>query len=105
MSGRPGMSNGRGARGVRLNPAHDERTRARIQTTQIIKRLQAFIFSQVELQPAQVTAALGLLRKTIPDLAAIEHGGEVKQIFAVSPELPTTEEWLAEFGEPKQLDS
>jgi len=96
---------GRGANGVRLNPAHDERTRARIQTTQLIKRLQEFIFSKVELQPAQVTAALGLLRKTIPDLAAIEHSGEVKQVFAVSPELPSMEEWEAEFGKPKQLDS
>ena len=90
---------------MRLNPAHDERTRARIQTTQLIKRLQEFIFSKVELQPAQVTAALGLLRKTIPDLAAIEHSGEVKQVFAVSPELPTMAEWEAEFGKPKQLDS
>ena len=30
---------------------------------------------------------------------------EVKQTFAVSPELPTTEEWLAEFGTPRTLDS
>ena len=96
---------GRGANGVRLNPEHDARTRARIQTTQLINRLQMFINSKVELQPAQVTAALGLLRKTIPDLAAIEHSGEVKQTFAVSPELPTMEEWEAEFGAPKQLDS
>jgi hypothetical protein len=91
--------------GVRLNPAHDARTRAKIQTSQLINRLQAFVNGKVELQPAQVTAALGLLRKTIPDLAAIEHSGEVKQIFAVSPELPTMEEWEAEFGAPKQLDS
>lgn len=66
----------RGANGVRLNPAHDERTRAKIQTSQLINRLQAFIKSQVELSPAQVTAALGLLRKTLPDLAAVEHSGE-----------------------------
>jgi len=30
---------------------------------------------------------------------------EMKQTFAVSPELPTTEEWLAEFGTPRTLDS
>jgi len=95
----------RGVRGVRLNPDHDERTRAKIQTSQILNRLNAFIFGKVELSPAQVTAALGLLRKTIPDLASIEHFGEVKQIFAVSPELPTMAEWEAEFGKPKQLDS
>jgi hypothetical protein len=90
---------------VRLNPDHDARTRAKIQTSQLLNRLQAFVNSKVELSPAQVTAALGLLRKTMPDLAAIEHSGEVKQVFAVSPELPTMEEWEAEFGKPKQLNS
>ena len=30
---------------------------------------------------------------------------EVKQTFAVSPELPTIEEWLAEFGTPRTLNS
>jgi len=54
---------------------------------------------------SQVTAALGLLKKALPDLAAIEHSGEVKQVFAVSPEMPTIEEWLAEFGTPRTLNS
>ena len=93
----------RGAHGVRLNPEHDERTRARIQTTQIINRLQSFVNSKVELQPHQVTAALGLLRKTMPDLAAIEHSGEVKTTYIVSPELPN-EEWEKEFTQ-RPLDS
>jgi hypothetical protein len=53
----------------------------------------------------QIAAAICLLKKVMPDLAAIEHSGEVKQTFAVSPELPTMEEWEAEFGAPKQLDS
>jgi hypothetical protein len=93
----------RGARGIRLNPNHDERTRAKIQTSQILNRLQAFVNSKVELQPHQVTAALGLLRKTMPDLAAIEHSGEVTQTYIVSPELPN-EEWEAEYV-TKHLDS
>lgn len=57
-------------RGVRLNPQHDERTRAKIQTSQIINRLNSLVNGEVEMQPHQVTAALGLLRKTIPDLSA-----------------------------------
>lgn len=57
-------------RGVRLNPQHDERTRAKIQTSQIINRLNSYIKSEVSMEPAQVTAALGLLRKTLPDLTA-----------------------------------
>lgn len=83
-------------RGVRLNPEHDERTRAKIQTSQIINRLQSFVKSEVEMSPAQVTAALGLLRKTMPDLAAMELSGEVKQKFELADDLPTAEEWEAE---------
>jgi hypothetical protein len=63
------------------------------------------VLGKSQLDPSQVSAGLGLLRKIIPDLAAIEHSGEVKQTFAVSPELPTMEEWEKEFGAPKQLDS
>ena len=60
---------------------------------------------KVGMTATQVTAALGLLKKALPDLAAIEHSGEAKQTYTVSPELPTTEEWLAEFGAPRTLDS
>lgn len=56
-------------KGVRLNPEHDERTRAKIQTSQIINRLNLFINGEVEMQGPQVTAALGLLKKTLPDLS------------------------------------
>lgn len=65
-------------RGVRLNPAHDERTRAKIQTSQIINRLQGFVNGEIELSAAQVSAGLGLLRKTIPDLSATELSGKLE---------------------------
>lgn len=67
-----------GIRGARLNPQQTDRTRAAIQTTQIAKRLNQFILGEknqgkvVEMTPAQVTAALGLLKKTIPDLQSVE---------------------------------
>jgi hypothetical protein len=64
-------------RGVRLNPQHDERTRAKIQTSQIINRLNSYIKGSVKMEPAQVTAALGLLRKTIPDLSATQLNGNL----------------------------
>ena len=51
----------------------------------------------------QVQAAQILLRKVMPDLAAIEHSGEVKQTYIVSPELPN-DEWEAEFVQ-RPLDS
>lgn len=66
-------------RGVRLNPAHDDRTRAKIQTSQIINRLNSFVNGRVEMSPAQVTAALGLLRKTLPDLSQSTVNHTVKR--------------------------
>lgn len=44
--------------------------RDRINTSKIANRLEKFIDGEVELSPAQVTAALGLLKKTLPDLAS-----------------------------------
>lgn len=65
------------ARGVRLNPAHDERTRAKIKTSQIINRLEKLVNGDVEMSSQQVTAALGLLRKTLPDLSAVTLDGRM----------------------------
>lgn len=69
----------RGARGVRLDPTSTERTRAKIATSQITNRLTDHINGKVEMSATQVTAALGLLRKTLPDLSATELSGEVAQ--------------------------
>jgi len=46
--------------------------RLKIQTSQLINRLTEFVNSKIELTPAQVTAALGLLKKSLPDLQAVE---------------------------------
>ena len=82
---------------------HDDETRAKIKTSQLVNRLTDHVLGKVEMTATQVTAALGLLKKALPDLAAIEHSGEVKQAYIVSPELPN-EEWEAEFVKPT-LDS
>lgn len=51
---------------------HDDQTRAKIQTSQLINRLQDHVLGKVDLKPTQVTSALGLLKKTIPDLSQSE---------------------------------
>lgn len=56
---------------------HDDETRAKIKTSQLINRLTEHVLSDLELSPSQVTAGLGLLRKTLPDLTATEHSGEI----------------------------
>ena len=54
----------------------------------------------------QVNAANILLRKVMPDLAAVEHSGEMKVNYDIHPEPPaTTEDWLAKHGKPRELDS
>ena len=63
---------------ARLSPQHDARTREKIQTSQLVNRLNAFALDETEsvrMTSDQVRAALGLLRKTIPDLAVTAHTG------------------------------
>jgi hypothetical protein len=69
---------------ARLLKRNDDMSRAAIQTTQLVKRLNFFALGQtdpscphktVEMSSDQVRAALGLLRKTIPDLAVTAHTG------------------------------
>lgn len=56
-----------------------ERVRETIRTTQITKRLTNHVLGRIEMSATQVTAALGLLRKTLPDLSAIEHKSAANQ--------------------------
>jgi hypothetical protein len=56
---------------------HDEETRAKIQTSQIINRLQDHILGKLELSPTQVRCSEILLKKTIPDLSSTENKTEV----------------------------
>lgn len=63
---------------ARKNPHHKQRTKDKIQATQLIHRLQRHIFAepgQADYEAAlmsrsQVAAAATLLKKVLPDLAA-----------------------------------
>lgn len=69
--------------GAGASPAATNSIRAKIKTNQIIKRLTGFVDGEIEMAPAAVTAALGLLRKVIPDLASVTHSGQVELKRAV----------------------
>ena len=60
---------------------HDQDTRAKIQTSQLVKRLTDHILGKIKLEPSQVSAINILLRKTIPDLASTDLTvkGELEQ--------------------------
>jgi hypothetical protein len=54
---------------------HDTETRAKIQTSQLLNRLNDHVFKKVKLSATQLRAIEVLLRKTLPDLSAVQHTG------------------------------
>lgn len=58
--------------------ACDENTRKKIQAGLLIKRLTDHIVSDDDtMSQSQVNAALGLLKKTLPDLKQVDLSGEL----------------------------
>lgn len=60
---------------ARINGRHDEATRLKIKTSQLINRLMQHVNGECSLEATQVRAAEVLLRKTLPDLASVEATG------------------------------
>lgn len=79
---------------------HDDETRAKIQTSQLINRLSDHVLGTVDLSPTQVTAALGLLKKTLPDLSQVDAINEnINTDFVIGAEAVSREEWLRQHGD------
>ena len=66
----------------------DDITRSRISTTQLCNRLKKHGLGKIELSQTQVRAIEILLRKVLPDLAAVEHTGNVEQSYIVRMPAP-----------------
>ena len=60
---------------VRKTLSHDTKTREKIQTSQLINRLQDNAFGKVELSSGQLKSIEILLKKTLPDLSAVTIDG------------------------------
>ena len=69
--------------------------RTKIANSQILKCLIEHATGQREMSATQVTAGVALMRKVLPDLAAVEHSGEIEQSYiARLPEpVKDLEEW------------
>lgn len=88
---------------ARHNPKIDQAHRDRIQTTQLIKRLQNFALlpgnarakHRDQMTGTQVRAAIALLHKTVPDVQSVEHIGNVTH---------SHEQVLAQLDEPKVIE-
>lgn len=79
---------------------HDDETRLKIKTSQLINRLSAHALGDdVELSQTQVKAIEILLRKILPDLSAVDATltGEIVN-YVISNEPMTTDDWEATYG-------
>lgn len=78
---------------------HDDQTRAKIRTSQLINRLTNHAVGKLELSPTQVKAIEILLKKTLPDLSAVEANmnGELVN-YVVSAEPISEDDWETAYG-------
>ncbi len=61
---------------ARLRLKHQDEVREKIRASQLVNRLEDHVLGEVEMTSTQVSAALGLLKKCVPDLSATELTGE-----------------------------
>jgi len=61
---------------ARIRKHHQDEVRLRIQTSQLINRLTDHALGDTELSATQIRAIEILLKKSIPDLSAIEISGD-----------------------------
>ena len=87
--------------GVRIDPKHQEVTRAKIQASQLVNLLQNNALKGTKLDPVRQRSAEILLRKALPDLSATEVTGDVAHFVARLPEpAKTVEDWSASVEKP-----
>jgi hypothetical protein len=60
-----------------LSPLRQQQIKDEINAKSILRRLHGLVMGQVEMSSPAVAAAGILLRKVMPDLAAVEHSGEI----------------------------
>jgi len=60
---------------ARINLEHDAKTRAKIQTSQLVNRLNQIGLGEADCTPTQMKAIEILLRKSLPDLSSVELTG------------------------------
>lgn len=78
---------------ARRSPTHDAQTRERIQTSQLVNRLQDNAMGKIELTKGQLKSIEILLKKTLPDLSSVALTGD--------PSAPITHRIILEGVMPK----
>lgn len=65
-----------------------DEVRARIQTSQLLNRLQDYIDGKVRLDQGRIRAIEILLRKALPDLSSVEQTGERQKPVVIVTGVP-----------------
>lgn len=63
---------------ARMRKLHQDDVRAKIQTSQLINRLENHALGKLDLSQTQIKAIEVLIRKTLPDLSAVTLSGDDK---------------------------
>ena len=61
----------------KVRQPHKQRTIEKIQNAKVLERLIKHFNGDLKLSQTQITVGINLIKKYIPDLKAIEHGGEM----------------------------
>ena len=80
---------------------HDENTRAKIKVGNILTRLHGLIAGTVDMPPHAVSAALGLLKKVLPDVTSVEITADIttSKVIRTPSISPDNASWLQQHGE------
>lgn len=65
---------------ARLNRRHQAMVREKIRASQLINALQNHVLGKKKMESTQISAALGLLKKCLPDMASIEGVGDDREL-------------------------
>ncbi len=78
-------------------PLHSAPDRARIQTSQLLNRLEKCALNELELRSDQLKSIEILLNKSMPNLASVESFNQT-EVNVISAEPLSPEAWAAKHG-------
>jgi hypothetical protein len=76
---------------------HPDYVREKIRASQLINRLQAHFFGEIELTATQIRTAEVLLRKCLPDLSPTDGSGQSTHRYVVEVPAQLSREYLGAF--------
>jgi hypothetical protein len=93
-------------RGVRYDREHQERTRQKIADSGVVDRVIQCMNGALEMSQGQISIALKLIDKLVPNLQSVEQEVTQNTPFAVLPApAPSSEAWHKAFAPQKPTEA